>query len=94
MFVYVFPVITSLRDYLSVCLYVFTWQKIDLAGGPETFLQLCLALEKVRWDKIRWSGAVDSGRGGNIFLGVRRGYQIWSTYFPKHTTRLKVNQCA
>ena len=24
-------------DYLSVCLSVFTWQKIDQAGGPETF---------------------------------------------------------
>ena len=27
----------SLCDYLSVYLYVFTWQKIDQAGGPETF---------------------------------------------------------
>ena len=28
----------SLYDYLFVCLCVFTWQKIDQAGGPETFL--------------------------------------------------------
>ena len=27
----------SLCDDLSVCLCVFTWQKIDQAGGPETF---------------------------------------------------------
>ena len=27
-----------LCDYLSVCLCVFTWQKFDQAGGPETFL--------------------------------------------------------
>ena len=25
---------------LSVCLFVFTWQKIDQAGGPDTFLNL------------------------------------------------------
>ena len=27
----------SFSDYLSVCLCVFTTQKIDLAGGPGTF---------------------------------------------------------
>ena len=26
-----------LCDYLSVCLCVITWQKIDQAGEPETF---------------------------------------------------------
>ena len=34
---YVFAVIMSLFDSLSVCLSVITWQKIDQAGGPETF---------------------------------------------------------
>ena len=34
----------SLYDYcLSVCQCVFITQKIDQAGGPETFFQLCLA---------------------------------------------------
>ena len=41
---YVFSVVMSLCGYLSVCLCVFTWQKIVQAGGPETFFQLCLAL--------------------------------------------------
>ena len=35
--VYVIPVIMSLSDYLSVHQCIFTWQKIDQAGGPETF---------------------------------------------------------
>ena len=34
---YTFPVMISLCDYLSFCLCVFTWQKIDQAGRPETF---------------------------------------------------------
>ena len=42
-YVYIFPVIMSLCDYLSVCLCVFTWQKIDQAEGPEPFLKFCLA---------------------------------------------------
>ena len=25
-------------DSLSVCLFVITWQNIDQAGGPETFI--------------------------------------------------------
>ena len=38
-------VIMSLSDYLTVCLCAFTWQNIDQAGGPETFLTLfCLNL--------------------------------------------------
>ena len=36
-YVYIFPVIMSFNDYLSVRLCVFTMQKIDQAGGPETF---------------------------------------------------------
>ena len=30
----IFPVMMSLCDYF-ICLSVFTWQKIDQAGGPE-----------------------------------------------------------
>ena len=36
----------SLYDYLHVCLCVFTTQKTDQAGGPETFLTLFGLLAK------------------------------------------------
>ena len=47
LYVYIFPVIIimSLCDHLSVSQYVFTWQKIDQAGGPETFVNFV-------WPKI------------------------------------------
>ena len=35
LYVYLFPI--SLSDYLSVSLCVFTWQKIDQSGRPQTF---------------------------------------------------------
>ena len=40
MYVYVFSVIMSLSDNLSVRLYVIIWQKIDQARGPETFFNV------------------------------------------------------
>ena len=40
MYMNVFPVIMTLCNYLSVCLCVFTLQKIEQARGPEHFLTL------------------------------------------------------
>ena len=39
----------SLCDYLFVCRCVFAWQKIDQAGGPETFF---LTLFGLTMDKL------------------------------------------
>ena len=43
----IFPVMMSLCAYLCVCLCVFTCQRIDQEGRPETFLKLCV------WSNIR-----------------------------------------
>ena len=39
-YVYVFPVIMSLCDYLSVCLCVNTWQKLTRQEDQKHFLTL------------------------------------------------------
>ena len=45
----------SLYDYLPICLCVYTWQKINQAGGPETFLTLFALSNPLQfslWDLI------------------------------------------
>ena len=67
MCIYVFPVLMSLYDYLSIFLCAFTWQKIDQAGGPETFFNfvctmlwfLC-SINRVFQMSYTWIGSRES----------------------------------
>ena len=43
-YIYIFPVTMSLYDYLSVCVFSLHGQKIDQAGGPETFFKTLFGL--------------------------------------------------